>query len=323
MAVMRGLEYLRREGLINFFRRFLIFFILEWWSYLIGIFKFWGKGPLIVKDVQGSKMCLNISDKGVSRELAMVDIREKLLTGTLQGELKEGDCVLDIGANIGYYALMEARLVGSKGKVYAVEPVPHNIQLLQESVKLNNYNNIETFQQAIGQDDGTLSLYISDHPNWCSVYPSGKVMGQIDVVVNSLDSFLKNKRRPDIIRMDVEGYEYEIVNGMRSLLESRVPLRLFIEFHPDIMGRQRAADLLSLLKQHRFQLKKLILEPNIYPPGSRLAWHIVDGLNKNQLKMKFGAREMTLDELLAHAPIMTGKAGDPALFLGRDGDGSG
>ncbi|MBA7599970.1 hypothetical protein ES703_07016 [subsurface metagenome] len=323
MLFKRGLKYLRQEGLVNFCRRFLIFLTLEWWAYIVGIVKLWRKDPLIVKDIQGSKMYLNIRDKGVSRELALVSIREKLLTETLQGELRGGDCVLDIGANIGYYALMEARLVGPQGKVYAIEPVPHNIQLLQDSVQLNNYGNIEIFQQAIGQHDGTLPLYISDHPNWCSFYPTGKVVGQIDVTVNSLDSFLKDKRCPNIIRMDVEGYEYEIVNGMRTLLESGVPLALFIEFHPGIMGPQRAADFLSILKHHRFQLKKFILEPNIYPPFSSLAWRLVDLLNKNQLKMKFGAWEMTLDDLLANEPIMTGRAGHPALFLKRDGNDSG
>jgi len=314
--------YLKREGLVNFCRRFLIFLILEWWAYLVAAIKYLGRGSIVVKDIQGSKMRLSIKDKGVSRELALVDIREKLFTETLQGELKEGDCVLDIGANVGYYALMEARLVGPQGKVYAVEPVPYNVQALESNVQLNDYGNIETFQLAIGEHDGTLPLYLSDHPNWCSFYPSGKVTGKIDVTVNSLDSFLKNKRPADIIRMDVEGYEYEVVNGMRGILESNMPLRLFIEFHPDIMGKQRAEELLSILKHHQFQLRKVILEPNIYPPYSHLGWQLVDLLNKKQLRMKFGRWEMTLDELLTNGPIMSGKAGDPALFLKRDASSS-
>jgi hypothetical protein len=119
--------------------------------------------------------------------------------------------------------------------------------------------------------------------------------------------------------MDVEGYEYEIFIGMSGLLESGIPLRLFIEFHPDIMGRQRAASFLSILKQHRFMLKKVILEPNIYPPHSGLAWRLVDFLNNNRLHLRFGAWDMTLDAQMSHQPIMSGKAGDPALFLERNG----
>jgi hypothetical protein len=123
--------------------------------------------------------------------------------------------------------------------------------------------------------------------------------------------------------MDVEGYEYEIVNGMRNLLESNVPRALFIEFHPDIIGMQRAVDFLSILKSQQFQLKKVILEPSIYPPCSSAGWRLVEFLNKKRLKMKFGASEMTLDDLLSNEPIMTGVAGNPTLFLKRDGKGSG
>ena len=317
MLVRHGLSYLRREGLVNFCRRLLIFLILEWWAYIFIIFRFQRKDSLIIKDIQGSKLYLNIRDKGASRELALVGIREKLATETLQSDLREGNCVVDIGANIGYYALMEARLVGSHGKVYAIEPVPHNIELLENSIRLNNYGNIETFQLAIGCQDDILRLYLSDHPNWCSFYPPHKIIGEIDIEVVSLDSFLKNKRPPNLIRMDVEGYEYEILNGMSSILKSNGSLKLFIEFHPDIMGRQRAIAFLSTLREYQFQLKKVILEPNTYPPYSSLAWRLVDFLNVKELKMKFGASEMTFDDLLSHEPIMSGKAGNPALFLER------
>ena len=321
MVVKSGLKYIKREGFINFFRRFLIYVILEWYASAYMRLKLKEPG-VIVKHVQGSKMYLDTRDKGVSRELALMGVREELFTRALQGALREGDCVLGIGANIGYYSLMEARLVGPRGKVYAIEPVPHNMQLLEDSIRLNDYGNIETFRLAMGQTDSVAKMYLSDHPNWSSFYPPRKITGKIDIPISSVDSFLKGKRPPDLIRMDVEGYEYEIFIGMSGLLESGIPLRLFIEFHPDIMGRQRAASFLSILKQHRFMLKKVILEPNIYPPHSGLAWRVVDFLNNNRLHLRFGAWDMTLDALMSHEPIMSGKAGDPALFLERDGAAS-
>ncbi len=318
MVVKSGLKYIRREGFISFLRRFLIYVVLEWYAsiYTLRLKK---KPGVIVKDIQGSRMYLDVRDKGVSRELALMGIREELFTRVLEGALREGDCVLDIGANIGYYSLMEARIVGPRGKVYAIEPVPHNMKLLEDSVRLNNYDNIETFRLAIGQTDSVAKMYLSDHPNWSSFYPPRKIMGKIDIPISSVDSFLKGKRLPDLIRMDVEGYEYEIIIGMSGLLRSGVPLRMFIEFHPDIMGRQRASSFLSILKQHGFQLRKVILEPNIYPPHSGPAWRVIDLLNQSQLHLKFGAWDMTLDALIAHEPIMSGKAGDPALYLERNG----
>jgi FkbM family methyltransferase len=321
MVVKSALKYIRREGFINTFRRALIYFILEWYASLFNP-KYNKKDPVIVKEIQGSKMYLDMRDKGVSQELALMGVREPLFTQTLQDALREGDCVLGVGANIGYYALMAAHLVGPRGKVYAIEPVPHNIKLLEDSIRLNNYSNIETFNLAMGQSDSVSKLYLSDHPNWSSFYRPRRVKGQIDIQIASVDSFLKDKRLPDLIRMDVEGYEYEILIGMSDLLESGRPLRLLIEFHPDIMGRQRAAAFLATLKKQRFQLKKVILEPNIYPPHSGFLWRLVDFLNEKLLKLRFGAWEMTLEALMAHEPIMSGKAGDPALFLERDGAAS-
>jgi FkbM family methyltransferase len=316
MPVRSAFRFIKKEGFVNTLRRALIYFILEWYAPLFTP-KYNKKEPVIVKEIQGSRMYLDMRDKGVSRELALKGIREEIFTGTLRESLGEGDCVLDIGANIGYYALMAARLVGPRGKVYAIEPVPHNMKLLDDSIRINNYTNIETFPLAMGQSDGAATMYVSDHPNWSSFYRPRKVTGEIDIRVSSVDSFLKGKRPPGVIRMDVEGYEYEIVRGMNDFLASGQPLRLFIEFHPDIMGRQKATDFLATLKEHGFKLKKLILEPNIYPPHSGCLWRLVEMLNKNQLKMKFGAQEMSLEDLMACGPIMSGKAGDPALFLER------
>jgi FkbM family methyltransferase len=131
--------------------------------------------------------------------------------------------MLCVGANIGYYALMAARRVGPRGRVYAVEPVPHNMELLEASINLNGYTNIETFRLAMGQSDSTAKMYLSDHPNWSSFYPPRKITGVIDIPIMSVDSFLKVKRSPDLIRMDVEGYEYEILLGMTGLLKSARP----------------------------------------------------------------------------------------------------
>ena len=105
MPIARGLHYLKREGFLSFCRRFLIFATLEWWSKLLLFFKYLGKSSPVIREIQGSRMRLSFKDKGVSRELTLVDIREPLLTRTVQGELEKGLCVLDIGANIGYYAL--------------------------------------------------------------------------------------------------------------------------------------------------------------------------------------------------------------------------
>jgi FkbM family methyltransferase len=227
---------------------------------------------------------------------------------------------VDIGANIGYYALMEARLAGPRGRVYAIEPVVQNVKMLMENIILNKYDNIEVYQSAIGASNGTLPMYISDHPNWGSLYrskSSAEAVDRIDVSVATLDSFMKDKMQPNVIRMDVEGYEYEILKGMADILRSNAPLRLFIEFHPDIMVREDADGFIFGLKDYGFKLRTSIIEPNIYPPYSKLTWLIIDFLNARKLKLRYGVLDMSLDELLANEAIMSGFAGAPALFLER------
>ncbi len=65
--------------------------------------------------------------------------------------LKEGDVVLDIGANIGYYVLLEYQLIGKSGRIYAIEPVYNNFELLQKNLRLNNLKNVSAFQFAFGE----------------------------------------------------------------------------------------------------------------------------------------------------------------------------
>ena len=100
-------------------------------------------GKRIIKEINGSKMYLDVEvDDGLCRFLAIANIREGYITETMKNELQNCTIVVDIGANIGYYALLEARMLGDKGRVYALEPVPHTIELLRANVELNNYSNI-------------------------------------------------------------------------------------------------------------------------------------------------------------------------------------
>ena len=103
--------------------------------------------PKITKTVNGYKMNLHLHDKGISKELFTYGKREHLSTDlVLEGKvIKPGDVVLDLGANIGYYALMESMIVGGEGKVYAVEPSPENYKMLKENIELNGFTNIEKY----------------------------------------------------------------------------------------------------------------------------------------------------------------------------------
>jgi FkbM family methyltransferase len=77
--------------------------------------------------------------------------------------------VLDIGSNIGYYVLIEARLVGEEGFVYAVEPVEENARWLGANVALNGYKDVKIFNIAFGYYNGKISINIAEASNLSSV----------------------------------------------------------------------------------------------------------------------------------------------------------
>jgi len=178
-------------------------------------------------------MYLDSADLGISSDLLLDGIREVLHTETVRNEIKEGDIIVDIGANIGYYALQESKLVGDKGRVYAIEPVPENFDLLSRNITLNGYSNIVAYNLAIGNEIGTVTMnFDPNHRNLSSVKTVNvHPMKGRDIPITTLDDFLKDKPNPNVIRMDVEGFERNIIKGMEKTLDKNLPLTLLIEIH--------------------------------------------------------------------------------------------
>lgn len=207
-------------------------------------------------EINESKMILNINDKGLSKDLFIYGKREYLITDYLinSGVLKEGDVALDIGANIGYYALLESKLVGNSGKVYAIEPVSTNLELLQKNIKLNNRKNMQVFHLAIGDKNTSLKVYLHRNFNLCSVKKNQLVnyIGEETVDCLTVDSFLEGKDAPQLIRMDVEGYEYNILKGMTLTVEK--PVKILMEIHGSLMTKEESTEIFSMLRKNGFKV---------------------------------------------------------------------
>ena len=258
------------------------------------------KTSYVEKEIVGNKMYLDLKDPGISSDLLRDEIREPFLTESIQKEIKEGDVIVDIGANIGYYALQEARLVGDNGKVYAIEPVPENVELLKKNIELNDYSNIEVFQLAVGDVNKTDYVYISDCRNTASMIKTQASINKVPVEVTTLDKFLENKPLPSLIRMDVEGYEVEIIKGMGKLLKSNKPLKLIVELHPlYYITKEKRKDFLDILKESRFRVKWAIYEP--YPASllsePRFIRKVVNAISQ-RANFRFGYVNVTIGDLL-------------------------
>lgn len=198
------------------------------------------------------RMILNANDPGISQELMLKGSHEPLSTKILMKNLREGMHIADVGANLGYFALQEAKAVGPKGAVYAIEPIPQNFLLLKHNVALNNLENTQVFNMAIGDKDGSLDLFIGRASNWASAFKTPINIDQkINVQCQRLDTFLKDKGKVDLVRMDVEGYETKIVDGMEETLKQK-NLMLFMEIHPPFMGKDSCKKFLQKLDSFGF-----------------------------------------------------------------------
>lgn len=226
--------------------------------YMLGL-----RDGLVKRDILDNKMYLDLEDEGLSRDLLKTGKREALAVELLHGELAEGDIVADIGANIGYYTLQEASLVGSAGKVYAIEPAPANASLLEKNIELNGYQNIEVFRVAMGNENGTSPFYVSKKRNLSSMLGQSMstLLREVTVEVVTFDSFFSRVGEyPTFIRMDVEGYEVEIIEGMREFLQASRPLRILMEMHSS--RGEEIISMLDTLNRGGFRCKAVVNEPD-------------------------------------------------------------
>ena len=192
-------------------------------------------------------------DQGISRELGSVGIHEPLITQVLRKELKEGMTCIDVGSNIGYYALIESKTVGANGMVLAFEPSSTSYEYLTKNKIHNAATNIHTYNIAVGDRDGVLQLLVRNESNLTRVSDiviEDKADGYLqDAQCTTLDSFVRSRNLPgvDFIRMDVEGYEYHMFNGMTKTIQKYKPMML-IEFHNSVLGIERTIELLRAIE---------------------------------------------------------------------------
>jgi len=179
---------------------------------------------LIKATIEGMKMFLNIDEPqgGVSQALIANKAREKAFMKIMREEVKKGDVCVDIGANIGYCTLTMIKAMGKKGLVHSIEPDEKNLEILNKSIELNNYQRqVKVHQLAISNKIGTFKLYLSEKPNLHSLNKRKNTEDEIDVDVTTLDKLFYGKQFPNFIKMDIEGHEVEALQGMFMSLENK------------------------------------------------------------------------------------------------------
>jgi FkbM family methyltransferase len=185
----------------------------------------------------GGKIYLNIADSPamVKRVLRLYEREKRIALSTV---LEPAMTFIDVGANIGDFSLIAARLVGATGRVLAFEPDPANCRLIKMSVAANHYPNVEIHELALSDRDGQAILHLGDRHAWNSLIPGLRQREAGELVVNTraLDALLDERGNPPVhaMKIDVEGAELSVLRGAVNTLARNEGLVLFLDVHPHL-----------------------------------------------------------------------------------------
>lgn len=181
-------------------------------------------------------------------------------TEVVKKEIKKNDVVIDIGANIGYYTLIFAQLVGPKGKVVAFEPDPANFELLKKNVLVNKYENVILENKAVSNKNGNLKLFLSTKNNGMHrTYPSKWCNESIEINSIRLENYFSNEEKIDFVKLDIEGAEYDALMGMKSIIKNNKELVVFTEFVPSSLEEHgtNPEDVLDFFLNEEFKIFRI------------------------------------------------------------------
>jgi FkbM family methyltransferase len=200
---------------------------------LLPVFGITGIQRVPAPGMEGKVLFVRAEDGGVAHQLIMYKEYEPYQSSLVQKYIKPGMTVYNIGANIGYYTLLASKCVGPEGKVYAFEPAPENFELLQKNVTENKLGNVEIFPLAIGANPGSATLSLSSTNSGDHRLQNITNRDHIVVSVISIDSFIEEGHSaPDAIIMDVQGAEFDVLQGSSKAINGSNPFILFTEFWP-------------------------------------------------------------------------------------------
>ena len=189
---------------------------------------------------------------------------ERTQRSVLSRIVQPGDTVVDIGANLGFYTCLLARRVGETGRVIAVEPTPSMFELLTNNVAINRLNrNVSCHQVALSDRNGVASLHTFSEGN--EVYNSLTASkswidqpseGTIQVGTTTLDALAKDisSDAPCFLKVDVEGFQHQVLQGGSRLLERLSKVSLMVELNDNASSQNEfsAWDTIRLVESWGF-----------------------------------------------------------------------
>ncbi|MFE6026179.1 FkbM family methyltransferase [Streptomyces niveus] len=229
----------------------------------------------VVRSRFGVRFAVDTQDL-IQRYLYLFGVWEPHMTRWLRGRLRPGDTFIDVGANVGYYAMVASRWVGDGGQVVAIEASPTFHRKLLQHVRLNQCGNVRAINGAVSDERKELTFVLASSANMGanSIVPyDGPAESSFQVEAFPLGELLEPAEisTARVIKIDVEGAEGSVVRGMIPMLDKLRPdCEITVEVTPDRMAQlgDSAEELMKTMRDHGFHAYRLV---NEYTPESYVA----------------------------------------------------
>lgn len=212
------------------------------------------QSSLEVRTTRGFRMELDIRDD-MQWGIYLRRTWEEQESKVLERALKRADVLFDVGANVGYFSLVGSRAVGPSGQVIAFEPLGRNRERLRRNLALNGISNVRVVEYGLADREAAVTAAVPGHEfGMASVRAISAPSHQEEIPLRRGDDLVAELSlpRPDVIKLDIEGAEFQALAGMPRVLQgARVVL---VEITPPYLEELGAsADAVrSLLQQHGF-----------------------------------------------------------------------
>jgi FkbM family methyltransferase len=182
-------------------------------------------------------------DHDVGQSIRETKSYEPHVTAVVREVLRPGNTFVDVGANVGFFTAMAAHIVGSNGRVVAIEPMDKNVQLIAAAVWRNATSHVEIFPYAASDHEALLPIASGlGTSNAQIVRPeSGAPLPAIFALARRMDDMLSHIASIDLMKIDIEGHELLALRGFHEGLARHRP-RMLTEFHPRCMRDNAGID---------------------------------------------------------------------------------
>lgn len=196
----------------------------------------------------------------------ILGIYERSVSDLIIANIKKGDVCVDVGSHIGYFTILMAGISGNEGRVFSIEPIKENCDLIAKSLEKNNFCNTTVLNIGAGDRIGDTPAVVFEDSSMGNFSDSGFINYPLDKATtnfhtSTIDSLLQNYslEKLNLIKIDVEGYEYKVLKGAEELID---------KFHPKLVIEVHSLDIwpyvFFFLKDKQYTIKYLSNTSNVF-----------------------------------------------------------